>query len=188
MISMVQDQAAIDSVQKAIESVTACYSTCTPTDFALLRQTLAAHFQDKKVKVSLFLQGDSRSPPFPPSYPVPSSGSLLPILYRSGGLVLGASCPGALLAALSFPSRTPLPFADGIQRDDGSFVIDTRGPPPPNFEAPGEIRYSDGTIQVVDVPTREDAAQGRTVSPLPGPPPHGTVSMPRLGSITVTHG
>ena len=63
---MVQDQAAIDSVQKAIESVTACYSTCTPTDFTLLRQTLAAHFQDKKVKVSLFLQG--ASPPFPPSY------------------------------------------------------------------------------------------------------------------------
>ena len=58
VISMVQDQAAIDSVQKAIESVTACYSTCTPTDFALLRQTLAAHFQDKKVKVSLFLQGE----------------------------------------------------------------------------------------------------------------------------------
>ena len=95
---------------------------------------------------------------------------------------MGASCPGALL--LCTPSRTPLSFADGIQRDDGSFVIDTRGPPPPNFEAPGEIRYSDGTIQVVDVPTREDAAQGRTVSPLPD----GTVSMPRLGSITVTHG
>ena len=70
VISMVQDQAAIDSVQKAIESVTACYSTCTPTDFALLRQTLAAHFQDKKVKVSLFLQG--ASPPFPPFPPFPA--------------------------------------------------------------------------------------------------------------------
>ena len=72
VISMVQDQAAIDSVQKAIESVTACYSTCTPTDFALLRQTLAAHFQDKKVKVSLFLQGDSRTPPPASRFPTPS--------------------------------------------------------------------------------------------------------------------
>lgn len=103
---MVRDQAAVDSVQHAIGLVTATYSICTPSDFTLLRQSLAAHFQDKKVKVSLFLQ-------------------------------------------------------DGIQKDDGTFVFDTRGPPPPNAEAAGEIRYADGTTQVIDVPTRDHAAQGR---------------------------
>ena len=130
---MVRDQAAVDSVQHAIGLVTATYSTCTPSDFTLLRQTLAAHFQDKKVKVSLFLQ-------------------------------------------------------DGIQKDDGTFLFDTRGPPPPNAEAAGEIRYADGTTQVIDVPTRDHAAQGRAGMVLggnvyakdrtPPPPPPAPAAAP----------
>ena len=139
VISMVRDQSAVDSVQKAIQMVTATYSTCTPSDFTLLRETLAAHFQDKKVKVSLFLQ-------------------------------------------------------DGIQKDDGTFVLDTRGPPPPNAECPGEIRYGDGTTQVINVPTRDHAAQGRVGMVLggnvyakdrPPPPPApapAPVPMPDVGA------
>jgi hypothetical protein len=136
VISMVRDQAAVDSVQHAIGLVTSTYSTCTPSDFTLLRETLAAHFQDKKVKVSLFLQ-------------------------------------------------------DGIQKDDGTFVLDTRGPPPPNAEAPGEIRYSDGTVQVIDVPTRDHAAQGRVGMVLGGnvyakdrpPPPPAPAPAPASASV-----
>jgi hypothetical protein len=127
---MVRDQAAVDSVQHAIGLVTATYSMCTPYDFTLLRETLATHFQDKKVKVSLFLQ-------------------------------------------------------DGIQKDDGTFAFDTRGPPPPNAEPAGEIRYADGTTQIIDVPTREHAGQGRAGMVLGGnmyakdrPPPPAPAPAP----------
>jgi hypothetical protein len=48
----------------------------------------------------------------------------------------------------------------------GSFVLTNDGPTPPNVEVPGEIRYSDGTVDRVSLPTAEAAHRPRLVGPL----------------------
>ena len=82
--------------------------------------------------------------------------------------------PGALPSAYSMeklPIRRACPLTqhlcalpalqDKIQNSDGSMVIDTRGPLPPNTEMPGEIRYADGSSKKVALPTAAAARQPR---------------------------
>eukprot|EP01051_Picozoa_sp_SAG22_P018783 SAG22_NODE_3265_length_1821_cov_3.116144_3_plen_225_part_01 len=109
--ALVTEQSGVSAVQNAIDLVGECYGGCTPAEFRLLRQTLCEFFQDKKVKVSLFLQ-------------------------------------------------------DKIQSSDGSMLIDTRGPLPPNVEPPGQIRYADGSTKTVALPTAASAREPRPTPPL----------------------
>jgi hypothetical protein len=56
VMQMVDSGPAQESVRRATELVTHRYAGMSGTDFCLLRQTLCTHLQDKRIKVSLFLQ------------------------------------------------------------------------------------------------------------------------------------
>ena len=51
----------------------------------------------------------------------------------------------------------PRAFQDRIQRPDASFVLGTDSPLPPNVDVPGDIRYSDGTVGHIILPSNSTA-------------------------------
>eukprot|EP01047_Picozoa_sp_COSAG01_P008840 COSAG01_NODE_356_length_18316_cov_24.401493_9_plen_220_part_00 len=62
VMQMVDSGPAQESVRRATELVTHRYAGMSGTDFCLLRQTLCTHLQDKRIKVSLFLQDGIQRP------------------------------------------------------------------------------------------------------------------------------
>jgi hypothetical protein len=81
---LVRSSSVIKLVDDAIETMTALFDDMTPGQFMLLRQTLCRFFQDRRVKVSLFLQDG-----------IQSLDGLVNINHK-GQLPYGAEVPGTV--------------------------------------------------------------------------------------------
>eukprot|EP00927_Polykrikos_kofoidii_P038013 TRINITY_DN3225_c0_g2_i1.p1 TRINITY_DN3225_c0_g2~~TRINITY_DN3225_c0_g2_i1.p1 ORF type:complete len:400 (-),score=74.56 TRINITY_DN3225_c0_g2_i1:165-1295(-) len=84
----------IELLDECVRQINLAYGNMSFADFNALRQSLCAFFQDRKVKVSLFLQGHTQN--HDGSIVVPSSGNLTPghlppgtVRYFQGGQEVG---------------------------------------------------------------------------------------------------
>mmetsp|Transcript_6051 Transcript_6051/g.14032 ORF Transcript_6051/g.14032 Transcript_6051/m.14032 type:complete len:379 (+) Transcript_6051:92-1228(+) len=75
----------VELVDECIRQVQLAYGTMTMADFNSLRQSICKFFQDRKVKVSLFLHDQSQNPDG--SIVVPSAGTLPPHTMAAPGTV-----------------------------------------------------------------------------------------------------
>merc|ERR1719387_1359214 len=85
------NQQLVDLLDECVRQMTLAYSQMSTADFNAMRQSLCAFFQDRKVKVSLFLHDNTQS--HDGSIVVPSQGTLPPeqltpgiVRYFEGGV------------------------------------------------------------------------------------------------------
>ena len=117
---IVADGAVAELVDAAIRQCVEIYARLPVAELFALQATLARFFQDRRVKVSLFLQA-----------------------RRGAESARGRRARRRVhcrLLALPHPHHL---LQDGIQRMDGTIVLDLTGPLPPGTEPPGIVRYFD---------------------------------------------
>lgn len=81
---IVQRQSVISLIDSAIGQARDLFASFSPSDWVILRQSLCRFFQDKRVKVSLFLHNDIQS----------SDGSI--VCHHTGPLGVGCEKPGTI--------------------------------------------------------------------------------------------